>query len=136
MEITVPFIKQPVGSGDLVKAATSAIGVRPCPPCQERAKRMNAGLTFTPRGNSWASVEYPAIPPGWELTRTATPVSRPHVTVNFYENRAVIDAGIEKSPLNLYYIWQIVDGKYTGGSAFCCSTVRPTAEKRWSELCR
>ncbi len=136
MEITVPFLKAPVGAGDLVKAATSAIGVPPCKPCDERAKRMNGALSFTPRQASWASMEYPNIPPGWELTRTAIPASRPDVTVNFYENRAALDAGIEKSSANLYYIWQVVNGHYTGGSAFCCTTVRPTAEKRWSELCR
>lgn len=30
-----------VGLGDLVKGATSAVGVAPCPPCQRRAETLN-----------------------------------------------------------------------------------------------
>jgi hypothetical protein len=40
---------EPVGLGDLIKRATSAIGVRPCGGCAERARRLNNRLTFTGR---------------------------------------------------------------------------------------
>ncbi len=49
MEIKIPFLKEEIGAGDVVKAATSAAGVKPCTPCEERRKRMNAGLRFVPR---------------------------------------------------------------------------------------
>jgi hypothetical protein len=38
---------EPVGLGDLVKRATSAVGIRPCGPCQQRAQRLNGWLVFT-----------------------------------------------------------------------------------------
>ncbi len=49
MDIKVPFLKEEIGAGDVVKAATSAVGVKPCTPCEERRHRMNAGLRFVPR---------------------------------------------------------------------------------------
>ncbi len=48
MEIKVPFLKEAIGAGDVVKAATSVVGVKPCTPCEERRQRMNAGLRFVP----------------------------------------------------------------------------------------
>ncbi len=52
MEIKVPFIKEEIGAGDVVKAATVAAGVKPCTPCEERRRRMNASLQFVPREKS------------------------------------------------------------------------------------
>jgi hypothetical protein len=48
-EVRLPgFVpEEPIGLGDLVKRATSAAGVRPCGPCQERARRLNSWLVFT-----------------------------------------------------------------------------------------
>jgi hypothetical protein len=35
-----------VGLGDVVKAGTAAAGVAPCPPCLERAARLNQLVRF------------------------------------------------------------------------------------------
>jgi hypothetical protein len=43
------LVDQPVGLGDVVKRATSAIGIKPCGPCSERARRLNQWLIFTGR---------------------------------------------------------------------------------------
>lgn len=40
---------EPVGLGDVVKRATSAIGIKPCGGCAERAARLNARMAFEPR---------------------------------------------------------------------------------------
>jgi len=40
---------EPVGLGDMVKRATSSLGIRPCGPCTERAQRLNRWLVFTGR---------------------------------------------------------------------------------------
>jgi hypothetical protein len=39
----------PVGLGDVVKRATSSIGIKPCGGCAERAARMNGRVAFTGR---------------------------------------------------------------------------------------
>jgi hypothetical protein len=39
---------EPVGLGDAIKRATSLAGIRPCGGCAERAKRLNAWMTFAP----------------------------------------------------------------------------------------
>ena len=51
-QVRVPFLNRPVGAGDVVKQATSALGVKPCTPCEERRKKMNQRLQFVPMG--WA----------------------------------------------------------------------------------
>jgi hypothetical protein len=40
---------EPIGLGDVVKRATSAVGIKPCAPCAERAERLNSWLVFTGR---------------------------------------------------------------------------------------
>lgn len=40
---------EPVGLGDTIKRATSAVGVRPCGGCAERARRLNGWVAFTGR---------------------------------------------------------------------------------------
>ncbi len=38
-----------VGLGDVIKRATSAVGIRPCGGCQRRAAALNHWLTFSCR---------------------------------------------------------------------------------------
>jgi len=38
-----------VGLGDVIKRATSAVGIRPCGSCEHRAAALNRCLTFTIR---------------------------------------------------------------------------------------
>ena len=38
-----------VGLGDVIKRATSAVGIRPCGSCEQRAAALNRWLTFTGR---------------------------------------------------------------------------------------
>jgi hypothetical protein len=40
---------EPVGLGDVVKRATSSIGIKPCGGCAQRAARLNSRLAFTGR---------------------------------------------------------------------------------------
>lgn len=47
------FIRdEEIGLGDVVKRATSAIGIRPCSGCERRAVALNRWLAFTGR-KSW-----------------------------------------------------------------------------------
>jgi hypothetical protein len=39
-----------VGLGDLIKRATSSVGIRPCGGCAARAQRLNSWLVFSGRG--------------------------------------------------------------------------------------
>lgn len=48
-EIRIPMIRGPIGLGDVIKAATGALGIKPCAPCEQRAARLNTKLTFVPR---------------------------------------------------------------------------------------
>jgi hypothetical protein len=44
------FIRsEEVGLGDVIKRATSAVGIKPCGGCEERARRLNSWMVFTPR---------------------------------------------------------------------------------------
>ena len=44
------FIREePVGLGDVIKHATSNIGMRPCGGCAERAAKLNRWVEFTGR---------------------------------------------------------------------------------------
>jgi hypothetical protein len=42
---------EPVGLGDVVKRATSSIGIGPCGGCADRAARLNQRVAFTGRRN-------------------------------------------------------------------------------------
>jgi hypothetical protein len=45
------FIKdEEVGLGDVIKRATSIVGIRPCGGCAERASRLNNWMVFSKRG--------------------------------------------------------------------------------------
>jgi hypothetical protein len=48
MNIPVP-IEKPIGLGDVVKKATTAIGVKPCGGCKKRAEVLNKAVTFVPK---------------------------------------------------------------------------------------
>lgn len=46
-KVVVPLpIKGQVGAGDVVKKVTTALGIKPCTPCEERRKRLNKALAF------------------------------------------------------------------------------------------
>jgi hypothetical protein len=48
-EIRLPgFVKEEVGLGDVIKRATTIVGIKPCGPCAERAARLNRRIVFTP----------------------------------------------------------------------------------------
>jgi hypothetical protein len=43
-------IAQPVGLGDVISKATSAVGIQPCGGCRERAELLNRLVSFGRRG--------------------------------------------------------------------------------------
>ena len=43
------IVQEPVGLGDVVKRGTTALGVRPCGGCQQRAARLDRWVRFEPR---------------------------------------------------------------------------------------
>jgi hypothetical protein len=48
-EIRLPgFIHEEVGLGDVIKRATSTVGIKPCAPCAERAARLNRRIVISP----------------------------------------------------------------------------------------
>ena len=49
-QVRVPLLREAIGAGDLVKRLTSAFGVKPCSPCEERARKMNERVQFIPMG--------------------------------------------------------------------------------------
>lgn len=45
--LTIPWWNdRAVGAGDVVAAATKAVGIKPCAPCKRRQKRLNRVLAF------------------------------------------------------------------------------------------
>lgn len=43
------IVHEPVGAGQVVKRVTSAVGVKPCAPCERRAARLDRWLRIEPR---------------------------------------------------------------------------------------
>ena len=43
------ILEEPVGLGQVVKRATSAVGLKPCGPCAQRAARLDQWLRIEPR---------------------------------------------------------------------------------------
>lgn len=43
---------EPVGLGDVIKRATSSVGIKPCGGCAQRAARLNSRIAFAPRSRS------------------------------------------------------------------------------------
>lgn len=48
LEVPVPGLRQAIGVGQAVKAATSAVGIKPCTPCEQRARFLDRLLAFRP----------------------------------------------------------------------------------------
>lgn len=48
-QVRIPFIRKPIGSGDVVARATRRLGIKPCAPCKKRQAMMNRWLRFVPR---------------------------------------------------------------------------------------
>lgn len=42
------FISEEIGLGDVVKRATSSVGIRPCDSCLRRAQALNSWIVFSP----------------------------------------------------------------------------------------
>jgi hypothetical protein len=49
VRLPVFVMDEPVGLGDLVKRATSAVGISPCGGCAQRAAALNRTIAFTGR---------------------------------------------------------------------------------------
>lgn len=47
-QISVPFLQQETGLGDLIARATKALGATPCTPCEERRRRLNQQVQLSP----------------------------------------------------------------------------------------
>ncbi len=121
MEISVPFLKEPVGAGDVVKAATSAVGIKPCSPCEERRKLMNAGLQFVPRENPWGKP--PAVPEGW-VRESSYEAPGKHLQLFRHTSGKLI-------------IWNVTTGEYRNSHTFCCGDrMSELVARKWDELCR
>ncbi len=128
MDITVPFLKQPVGAGDVVKAATSAVGIKPCTPCEERRKRMNGALHFVPRENPWGKP--PNVPEGWVQEAS---FESPEKKIQLFRHTS-----------GQLIIWNVTTGEYRNSHTFGCGKPTPGCDERvrdlvqakWEELCR
>ena len=48
LRIRVPFLQEPTGLGDAIAQATSAVGIRPCGGCKERAQNLNRRIVLSP----------------------------------------------------------------------------------------
>lgn len=47
--LQVPGLKTAIGAGDVVAKVTTALGIKPCSPCQKRREQLNQALKFTPK---------------------------------------------------------------------------------------
>ena len=121
MDIRVPFLNHEIGAGDVVKAATAVVGVKPCTPCEERRKKLNQAVRLVPREPAWTCP--PEVPEGWQREATFE-----------RDDRAV---QIFKHTSGKIIIWQVIDGKYRNSHTFCCGErMRDLADSKWDELCR
>ncbi len=48
--LRVPFLRQEIGAGDVIAAATHAMGLHSCTPCEQRQKWLNERLRLSPWG--------------------------------------------------------------------------------------
>ena len=48
VRIPVPFLREPVRLGDAVARITSAVGVKPCSPCEQRRRWLNERGVLNP----------------------------------------------------------------------------------------
>ena len=118
MHIKLP-INSRIGAGDLLKRATTAIGIKPCGGCSERAAALNRLATFVP--SEWGRP--PDVPDGW--TREAGYEANGKRLELFHDGTGKL------------MIWQITDGQYSNSHTFCCGPgMRKAAAERWEQLCR
>ncbi len=48
VNISVPFLQESMGLGDVVQNVTQAFGVKPCGGCQQRKEQLNRRIQFNP----------------------------------------------------------------------------------------
>ncbi len=53
LTIPIPFLREPVGSGDIVKRLTDALHIPQCGGCRGRQERMNQTVGFGPLRSIW-----------------------------------------------------------------------------------
>ena len=51
--IPLPFLRQTIGSGDVVKGLTDALRIPQCGGCKERQETMNGAVEFRPLRSLW-----------------------------------------------------------------------------------
>ncbi len=47
--LQVPGLKTEIGAGDVIAKVTTALGIKPCTPCQKRREALNQALKLTPK---------------------------------------------------------------------------------------
>jgi hypothetical protein len=121
MEIKIPFLKSEIGAGDVVKSATSALGIKPCAPCEERRRKFNDAIRLMPRENQWGKP--PEVPEGWN--REASFENGGKVIQRFRHTSGKVT------------IWHVIDGQYRNSHTFCCGDrMHDLVAQKWEELCR
>jgi hypothetical protein len=50
LTVPIPFLRQSIGSGDLVKSLTDALRIPQCGGCRGRQDAMNGAMGFRPMG--------------------------------------------------------------------------------------
>ena len=50
LTVPIPFLRGPIGSGDLVKSLPDALHIPQCGGCRDRQEAMNGALRFRPMG--------------------------------------------------------------------------------------
>ncbi len=120
MEIKTALVKDAHGLGDMVAAATAALGVKPCGGCKKRAASLNAMLQFTPKP-VWTKP--PEVPEGW-TQEASFEIQGRGLRLFHHENGQLI-------------IWHVIEGRYERSHTFCCGDrMRAMAQEKWDELCR
>ena len=51
--IPLPFLRQPMGAGDMAKRFTDALHIRQCGGCEQRQQTMNRTVEFRPMRSLW-----------------------------------------------------------------------------------
>ena len=71
MKIPTPFLKKPIGAGDVIAKVTSAVGVPPCGGCKKRVDVVNRWVEFVPMGDAELRLEAATV--GHPYTALLTP---------------------------------------------------------------
>jgi hypothetical protein len=51
--VPLPFLRESIGSGDMVKRLTDALHIRQCGGCEQRQEQMNQAVGFRPMRSLW-----------------------------------------------------------------------------------